>query len=146
MFKTIVVGTDGSDTAARAVDQAMEMARIHGATLHVVTAYRPLSEREVYERQRGLSPAKAAAIDEATHARELLQSVASSATAAGVSVELHGRPGDPGNALVQVIKDVEADLVVVGNRGMTGLRRVLGSVPNHVAHAAPCTVMIVDTT
>ena len=62
-----------------------------------------------------------------------------------MSAELYARPGEPGAALVQLVEDIRADLVVVGNTGMSGLRRVLGSVPNHVTHAAPCSVLIVDT-
>ena len=47
--------------------------------------------------------------------------------------------------LIADAAEVEADLIVVGNKGMTGVRRVLGSVPNSVAHSAPCSVLIAFT-
>jgi nucleotide-binding universal stress UspA family protein len=145
MFRTIVVGTDGSESAQRALECAIDVARLHRGVLHVVTAYGPLSPRDVYERQRGLPPDRRREIDEASGARAVFDDAAKQAAAEGVQAELHARVGDAGAAVVQVVDDVGADLVVVGNRGMTGVRRVLGSVPNHVAHAARCSVLIADT-
>jgi nucleotide-binding universal stress UspA family protein len=64
-----------------------------------------------------------------------------------VKVEQHTVAGDPSDVLVSVVQLVDADLLVVGNRGMTGMKRfVLGSVPNKISHHAPCSVLIVDTT
>jgi nucleotide-binding universal stress UspA family protein len=60
-------------------------------------------------------------------------------------VETHMVPRDPSDAICETARAVEADLIVVGNRGMKGMRRVLGSVPNSVAHHAPCDVLIVET-
>jgi len=145
MFQTIVVGTDGSPTAHRAVDAAIELARSQRATLHIVTVYRPLTEREIADRRRGLQPARRDEIDDATEARSVLDEVRTTATAAGIDAELHARLGDPGSALVDCATEVNADLVIVGNKGMKGVRRVLGSIPNHVAHSAQCSVLIVDT-
>jgi len=63
-----------------------------------------------------------------------------------MKVESHPTSGDPCDALIAVAQDVDADLIVVGSRGMTGVKRfVLGSVPNKIAHHAPCSVLIVDT-
>src|SRR4051812_39916331 len=146
MIKTIVVGTDGSPTADRAVDAAMELAGSQHAALHVMTVYSPLTEREIADRRRGLQPATRDDIDEATDARTILDGVRAKASVAGIEVELHARLGDAGAALVDCANEVSADLVVVGNRGMKGVRRVLGSIPNHVAHSAQCSVLIVDTT
>jgi nucleotide-binding universal stress UspA family protein len=71
---------------------------------------------------------------------------AEEAKRAGVRVETHARPGDPADVLVDVAEEVGADLLVIGNRGMTGVKRfVLGSVPNKVSHHAPCSLLIVDT-
>src|SRR5206468_355278 len=71
---------------------------------------------------------------------------ASQAERAGVTCETHVMPGDPSDALVDLAEQVGADLLVLGNRGMTGMKRfVLGSVPNKVAHHSPCSVLIVDT-
>ena len=64
----------------------------------------------------------------------------------GVRAEYHAAKGDPAEAIVRVADRLDADLIVVGNRGMKGVRRVLGSVPNSVAHLANCSVLIVDTT
>jgi nucleotide-binding universal stress UspA family protein len=64
-----------------------------------------------------------------------------------VKVEIHAVPGEPADALIGVAKEVGADLLVVGNRGMSGARRfVLGSVPNKVSHHSPCNLLVVDTT
>jgi nucleotide-binding universal stress UspA family protein len=145
MFDTILVGTDGSPTADRALDAAMELARSQPAVLHVVTAYRPLSQAEIADRRRGLQPARRHEIDEAAEARRILDDVRTRAAAVGINVELHARVGEPGAVVVDCAREVSADLVIVGNKGMKGVRRVLGSVPNHVAHSAQCSVLIVDT-
>jgi nucleotide-binding universal stress UspA family protein len=65
----------------------------------------------------------------------------------GISVETHAREGDPADAILDVAEEEDADLIVVGNKGMTGAKRfLLGSVPNKVSHHAPCSVMIIRTT
>jgi nucleotide-binding universal stress UspA family protein len=64
----------------------------------------------------------------------------------GLEPVVHASEGDPADAIVRVAEDVEADLIVVGNKGMKGARRVLGSVPNSVAHRATCSVLILPTT
>ena len=64
----------------------------------------------------------------------------------GLEPVVHAAEGDPTDAIVRIAEDVGADLIVVGNKGMKGVRRVLGSVPNSVAHKAPCSVLIADTT
>jgi nucleotide-binding universal stress UspA family protein len=63
-----------------------------------------------------------------------------------VRTQVHVMPGDPADAVLMVADEVKADLVVVGNKGMRGARRVLGSVPNSIAHGAGCSVLIADTT
>jgi nucleotide-binding universal stress UspA family protein len=141
MFSTVVVGTDGSATADVAVRQAAELARANGGTLHVVSAYRPASSQTVGAagEQWQVLPAERvdAVLDEAAALGRVL----------GVKVEVHGSRGDPANAIVRVAKEVGADVVVVGNRGMKGAKRfILGSVPSKVAHAAPCAVLILKTT
>ena len=145
MYARTVVGTDGSETADRAVDAALTLASVGGGTVHVVTAYRPLDEHEIYERQRGLTPDQRRDIDSADDARHLLERMAKRAADAGVTAELHARVGDPAAAILNLAAEVDADLIVLGNRGMTGMRRLLGSVPNDVAHRARCSVLIVDT-
>jgi nucleotide-binding universal stress UspA family protein len=76
-----------------------------------------------------------------------LERAASVAREAGVPVNVYARQGDPADAIVDVAEEREADLIIVGNKGMTGARRfLLGSVPNKISHHAPCSVLIVRTT
>jgi nucleotide-binding universal stress UspA family protein len=125
MFGSIVVGTDGSDTAKEAVRQAAELAKAVGAELLVVSAFDGASE----------------------DATPLLADAAATAQAAGVPVQTFPRPGDPADAILDVAEERDADLIVVGNKGMTGAKRfLLGSFPNRVSHHAPCSVLIIRTT
>jgi nucleotide-binding universal stress UspA family protein len=132
--ESIVVGTDGSETAERAVERAGVIARALGATVHVVSGYSrdpaPVGER---------GGERANANQSVDRARQRLANL-------GVESEGHMWPGEAGRALVQVAEEQGAQMIVVGNRGMTGARRVLGSVPNHVSHHARCDVLIVSTT
>jgi nucleotide-binding universal stress UspA family protein len=141
VFETVVVGADDSPTAAEAVRQAIELVKLTGGRLHIVTAYKP---------QQLASPATE--IDEflkslGSHhvADSLLAALGSQARVAGVEVETHAMTAAPAHAICQVASEVKADLIVVGNKGMTGVHRVLGSVPNSVAHQAPCAVLIAFT-
>jgi nucleotide-binding universal stress UspA family protein len=148
MFDVIVVGTDGSDTASVAVAKALEIARNGAATLHVVHVQRLVSVAQL----ASSSPIGAPNFDihevnrsiEA-QGRNVLQHVAEQAERAGVKCETYLREGDPAQALLEVAEQVRADLLVVGNRGMSGVRRMLGSVPNKVSHHCPCSLLIVDT-
>jgi len=149
MYQTIVVGTDGSETAGVAVHHAMTLAQSSGATLHIVHAYRPILLAEA-----GLAATSGGpTIDVETvnagiaeNAAVVCKQAATGVERSGVKVETHSMRGDPCDALIAVAKEVDADLVVVGNRGMTSVKRfVLGSVPNKISHHAPCSVLIVDT-
>jgi nucleotide-binding universal stress UspA family protein len=76
-----------------------------------------------------------------------LAEAAKALEAQGIQVETHAREGDPADAILDVAEEQGADLIVVGNKGMTGAKRfLLGSVPNKVSHHAPCSVMIIRTT
>ena len=147
MYSSIVVGTDGSETAAEAVRQATELAKSLGAKLHVVSAYEPVPEGRL-RRERQEVPEDA---QWSVNAREdvdaTLKEVSDKVGESGVDIEIHAREGDPADAILDVAEEQGSDLVVVGNRGMTGARRfLLGSVPNKVSHHAPCSVMIIRTT
>ncbi|HVE95285.1 MAG TPA: universal stress protein [Acidimicrobiales bacterium] len=144
MFKTIVVGTDGSPTAADAVRATGKLAQLSGATVHVVTAYRPTSELFFHPEFAALPADVHEQIDPAGGARQTAEHGVGM-LGASVTGEAHARPGAPADVLCDVAADVSADLIVVGNRGMTGARRMLGSVPNSVTHHAPCAVLIVPT-
>jgi len=153
LFDSIVVGTDGSDTAREAVRRAVDLARALGARLQVVSAYEPVAETAApapvaREDEAGASAADAqwtVAPREGVDA--ILDDVAAVARAAGVEAEVHARRGSPADAILDVAEETGADLIVVGNKGMTGAERfLLGSVPNKVSHHAPCSVLIVRTT
>ena len=145
MFGSIVAGTDGSDTAGEAVRQAIALAAAVGARLEIVSAYEPVTDARLRETidvpqdlQWMLNPRDAV---EAT-----LEEAASAARAAGVEVEVYARRGDPADAILDVAEERGSDLIVVGNKGMTGAKRfLLGSVPNKVSHHAPCSVLIIRT-
>lgn len=147
MFSRIVVGTDGSETAAEAVRQARELARLAGATLSVVSAYSPIPDRKVKDQQRDAPPDVQYEIGPREDVNLILDAAAAEARKEGVEVQTHPVEGDPGEAILNVAEETGADLIVVGNKGMTGARRfLLGSVPNNISHHAPCSVMIVRTT
>jgi nucleotide-binding universal stress UspA family protein len=140
MFKNVLVGADNSATALRAVEAAAELAAALGAQLHIVTAYKD---------ETVSPPEMPPDIFYSTHvhpADALLMELTSVAKKANVEGEIHAATGEPAAAIVNVATRLGVDLIVVGNKGMRGKRRVLGSVPNSVAHHAPCSVLIVDTT
>ncbi|MGD0381267.1 MAG: universal stress protein [Acidimicrobiales bacterium] len=141
MFQSVVVGTDGSDTAAEAVRSAIDLAKLCGATLHIVTAYKPRPVRAA-----GLPDEFRDKVGSGSGPEAVLEEECARARAAGVAVHPHTGTGDPSEAIVRVAEQEKADVIVVGNKGMAGVRRVLGSVPNSVAHQAPCSVLIVQTT
>jgi nucleotide-binding universal stress UspA family protein len=146
MYQSIVVGTDGSPTAERAVGQAAKLARACGARVHVVSAYRPVGGAQV---RGGADAAEVRAIQPTPDDRvnAILDHAAAVFRAQGVEAECHARRGDPADVLLSAAEDHGADLIVVGNRGMSGTKRfLLGSVPDKVSHHASCSVMILHTT
>ncbi len=147
MFKSIVVGTDGSDTATQAVSQAVDLARSVGAKLELVSAYEPVPAQRLSEERRHAPEDLQWAIGPKEDVEATLEAAAAVARDAGVTVHVYPRQGDPADAILDVAEEREADLVVVGNKGMTGAKRfLLGSVPNKVSHHAPCSVLIIRTT
>lgn len=141
MFSNIVVGTDGSDTAAGAVALAVDLARQNGATLHLVTA----SKVATGVAGGGLVSGEPLAEGgfSLVGAEHMLEKVA--AGIEGVELKTHAATGNPAAVIVRVADEVGADLIVVGSKGMKGTRRVIGSVPNSVAHSAGCHVLIAKT-
>jgi nucleotide-binding universal stress UspA family protein len=145
VFRSIVVGTDGSDTAKQAVRQAIDLARSVGARIELVSAYEPVSDARLREAihvpedlQWMINPRE--------DVQATLESAAGEIRAAGVAVEVFARQGDPADAILDVAEERGSDLIVVGNKGMTGAKRfLLGSVPNKVSHHAPCSVLIIRT-
>lgn len=147
MFSRILVGTDGSETAAEAVRQARELAKLSGATLSLVSAFSPVPERKVKDQLREAPADVQYEIGPREDVNLILDAAAAEARKDGLEVQTHPVEGDPGEAILNVAEETGADLIVVGNKGMTGARRfLLGSVPNNISHHAPCSVMIVRTT
>jgi nucleotide-binding universal stress UspA family protein len=148
MFGAIVVGTDGSDTAATAVSQAIGLARSLGARLHIVSAYEPVPEQRLRKERVEVPTDLQWIINPREDVLALLESAEQEARRDGVhQVETFARQGDAADAILDVAEEQRADLIVVGNKGMTGATRfLLGSVPNKVSHHAPCSVLIVRTT
>lgn len=147
MFKRIVVGTDGSETAAEAVRQAIGLAKLTGATLSLVSAYSPVSGRRVQAEQSEAPADVQYEIGPREDVNFILDAAAAEAKKEGIEVQTHPVEGDPADAILNVAEETKADLIVVGNKGMTGAKRfLLGSVPNKVSHHAPCSVLIIRTT
>jgi nucleotide-binding universal stress UspA family protein len=148
MYGSIVVGTDGSDTAKEAVRQAAELAKAMGASVLLVSAYEPVPESRLRHERTDVPEDVSWMVNPREDVQGVLDEEAEQLKAAGVGeVETFAREGDPADAILDVAEENGADLIVVGNKGMTGARRfLLGSVPNKVSHHAPCNVMIVRTT
>jgi nucleotide-binding universal stress UspA family protein len=138
MYQSIVVGTDGSETAERAVAEAVGLAKAVSGDLHVVSAYEPLRGVRVQGAQVGT-------VLPDTDVQAVVEQAAAAARISGVRVNAHAVTGDPADALLEIADKEEADLIVVGSRGMHGMLRVLGSVPNKISHQARCSVLIVCT-
>jgi nucleotide-binding universal stress UspA family protein len=145
VFGTIVVGTDGSKTADRAVRQATELARLCAARLHVVTAYRPSTDMALIG---PMGAAVADAADEPVPADidAMLQALKKELSAEGLSVTVHGVAGRAADAILDVAEAEDADVIVVGNRGVQGSRQSLGSVPLNILQHAHCAVIVFPTT
>ena len=147
MFRSIVVGTDGSETAAEAVGAAVELARLTGAKLELVSAYEPVSSQRLRDESRQVPADLQWMVNPREDVDATLADAAERVGRAGVESRTYAREGDPADAILDVAEELGSDLIVVGNKGMTGAKRfLLGSVPNKVSHHAPCSVMIVRTT
>lgn len=144
MFKVIVTGTDGSETATRAVRAATALAAMHHADLHIASVVQVTPPMSAVGGEFALGGEWATAADDA--AKVTVRTAADLAANAGVRAFTHTPTGDPAASIIRIAEEVDADLIVVGNRGMKGVSRfVLGSVPNRIAHHAPCSVHIVRT-
>ena len=147
MFSSIVVGTDGSETARKAVQQATELARQVGASISLVSAYEPVSNARIRDEKREVSKDMEWMVNPREDVEATLKEASEEVEGAGVKVETFAREGDAADAILDVAEEQNADLIVVGNKGMTGAKRfLLGSVPNKVSHHAPCSVLIIRTT
>jgi nucleotide-binding universal stress UspA family protein len=145
-YSRVVVGTDGSATAETAVKHAGKLAADHGARLVVVTAY------EIYDEDASARVRVAADdVSWSVTARHQAEEKAKygkglAADVGATHVVAQAAPGDPSDVLLETATEFEADLIVVGSKGLTGASRfVLGSVASAVSHHARCDVLIVQT-
>lgn len=141
---TIAVGTDGSETAAKAVDFAIDMAERYGSKLVVISSYAPVPEDRLRHEQADAPQEIQWAINPMEEVTAILAKVEEKAQGRGLETVVEARQGGPADVLCAAAEDREADVLVVGSKGMH--RRILGSVPNTVSHNAPCSVVIVKTT
>jgi len=141
------VGTDGSETATRAVEAAIGLAGSLNAELEIVSAYQPIPDRQL-RRERLEAPEELQwAIGPKEEVEGVLSAALERAEKAGVVAHSHAVEGEAADGIIAAAEELNADLIVVGNKGMSGARRfLLGSVPNKVSHHAPCSVLIVRTT
>ena len=147
MFGSIVVGTDGSETANEAVRQATELAKAIGANINLVSAFEPVGNQRLREERQQVPEDMQWMVNEREDVEATLNQAAEQIKEAGVEVETFSRQGDPADAILDVAEEKGSDLIIVGNKGMSGAKRfLLGSVPNKVSHHAPCSVMIIRTT
>ena len=139
MANVIVVGVDASETALKAAEQAARLAAALGARLDIVSAF-DRNEVEVVEigSERWVIGSAEDALQTATNVAAQLRSIVT-------DVEVAAGDGKPADVLIEHARRVEAQTIVIGNRRMQGIGRVLGSVANTIAHHAPCDVYIVKT-
>ena len=144
-YRTVVVGTDGSETAQLAVRQAAELAKAFDGQLIIVSAF---SDSGGGGGASSDVPRDIEwSVTDAAGAEERARSGRTIAKEVGLSkVRVRVDRGDPAEVILNAADDTDADLIVVGSRGMTGAKRfVLGSVPNKVSHHSPCDLAIVHT-
>jgi nucleotide-binding universal stress UspA family protein len=147
LFSRIVVGTDGSDTAKQAVREATQLAKQTGASLDVVSAYDPVPPSRLREERLQAPSDIEHAVNPHEDVNAILAEAENEVSGSGIQVRTFARQGEPADAILDVAEEQNADLIIVGNKGMTGAKRfLLGSVPNKVSHHAPCSVLIVRTT
>jgi nucleotide-binding universal stress UspA family protein len=139
----IGVGTDGTETAQKAVDFAMDMAERYKAKLVIASAYKPVSEDRIRKEREEAQQEIKWSINPTEEVDATLRAVEEQAGERGLEYVSEARNGDPADVLCDIAADHDVDVMVVGNKGMD--RRILGSVPNTVSHKAPCSVMIVKT-
>src|SRR5215210_7746603 len=118
MFGSIVVGTDGSDTAKEAVRQATELATKTGSNIDLVSAYSPVSESRLREERREVPKDLQWMVNPREDVESTLEAAAESIKEGGVEVNTHAREGDPADAILDVAEETGAGLIVVGNKGM----------------------------
>lgn len=162
-YDKILIGTDGSATAMRAVEMAAAVAKPLGATVTIVTVYEPLSERELEQLRAGASKDAISAwgadktqretppdfqwrIAGAAQAEDILDRASERAVKHGVEPDMRALEGAPANTLLDLVEQEGFDLIAVGSVGMTGPQRfMLGNVPHRLSHHTPTDILILHT-
>ena len=144
MIGTVAVGTDGSDTAAKAVEFALDLASRYEAKIVFLSAYKAVPEDRLKREARDAPEDIQWQINPAEDVEPALRDAEDAARERGLETTSEAKEGDPGKVLVDLAGKHGADVLVIGNKGMQ--RKVLGSVPNTVSHKAGCSVLIVKTT
>ena len=144
MIKTVAVGTDGSGTAAKAVEFALDLAGRYEAKIVFLSAYKPVSEDRLKREARDAPEDVQWQINPAEDVEPALRDAEDDAREQGLQTASEAKEGDASKVLVELADKHNADVLVIGNKGMK--RKVLGSVPNTVSHNAGCSVVIVKTT
>lgn len=139
MFQRIVVGVSPVPTAREAARRADELAHSLGGEVHLVTVYPDTSSGQ-------LGTPLVVSTDDPPERRQAEAFVDTFSRSCRARTTVHALPGDPAKEILRVAREVDADLIVVGDKGMHGVRRVLGSVANDVSHGAGCSVLVVKTT
>ncbi len=144
MIATVAVGTDGSETADKAVDAALDLAERYKAKVVFISAYKPVDEARLRREMRDVPTEHQWRINPMQDVDAVLKEAEEQADERGIEWASEASEGDPADVLVALADKHGADVIVVGNKGME--RKVLGSVPNTVSHKANCSVLIVKTT
>ncbi len=144
VFKTIAVGTDGSATADKAVDMAFDLAERYQARLLIFSVYTPVGDKELARERAEAPPDAQWSIHATERVDATLARAKKRALERGLETETVARRGQPAEVICELAADHEADLLVIGNKGMN--RRVLGSVPKSICQHAPCSVVLAKTT
>lgn len=146
MIKAILVGTDNSERATRAVEYAADLAEQLGATLRIVVVHEPVVVADAASQQAVYGIQNDRQLEEALDAhRAILGPIADRLRDRGLDVEVQAVSGDPSFAVIELAKNGAGDLVVVGNKGLGGWRRLFGSVPSRVLAAGRVPVVVVPT-
>lgn len=147
MYSNLLVGTDGSETATRAVREAAELAAKLGAKLSILSAYSPVPEAKLKAEAKDVPEQYRWMINPREEVDKTLEAAAASIEDIGIEVMTAAREGSAADVIIDYAEESSVDLIVMGNKGMTGAKRfLLGSVPNSVTHQSPCDVLIVHTT
>jgi nucleotide-binding universal stress UspA family protein len=142
MFSKIAVATDGSETAGKALEVALDLADRYEAKLLILSAYEAQQERGTRADEAPDDIQWATSADASVDAT--LLDATQRALERGLESQALAREGEAAAVICDLAAELEADLLVIGNRGMD--RRLLGSVPNSILHQAPCTVVLAKTT